>query len=179
MLILKESLSLKQVAAVLGAFAGSLLIIKPTGFDIQSPAAAGLLGGMGAGIAYTCADSGKAGGGGPFIMLFLRLFHADKLLPVFILNYPNDGLAARQPADGGRGGDRRAVRHNGGLATRAGPGYLPGLRLLQIVFFRHPGIFSFCSASCRMCTAGWDTGVICAMAVWMFFYGRNGGARPT
>ena len=40
MLILKESLSFKQVAAVLGAFAGSLLIIKPTGFDIQSPAAA-------------------------------------------------------------------------------------------------------------------------------------------
>ena len=76
MLILKESLSFKQVAAVLGAFAGSLLIIKPTGFDIQSPAAAvGLLEGWAPGAPTPLCGFWESGGRqGPLSCAFSPAF---------------------------------------------------------------------------------------------------------
>ncbi len=53
--LLKEKIRPVQAAAVCGAFAGALLIIKPSGANLQLlPAVGGFLGGMGAGAAYTC-----------------------------------------------------------------------------------------------------------------------------
>ena len=53
--LLKEKVRPVQAIAVLGAFAGALLIIKPSGTNLQLvPAVAGFFGGMGAGAAYTC-----------------------------------------------------------------------------------------------------------------------------
>lgn len=53
--LLKEKVRPLQVIAVIGAFLGALLIIKPTGTNLQLvPAIGGFFGGMGAGAAYTC-----------------------------------------------------------------------------------------------------------------------------
>lgn len=52
--VLKEKVRPVQAAAVAGAFLGTLLILKPTGSNIQLvPAVGGFFGGMGAGAAYT------------------------------------------------------------------------------------------------------------------------------
>lgn len=52
--LLKEKIKLYQFACVLTAFVGALFILRP-GFDSVAtfPAFIGLLGGMGAGLAYT------------------------------------------------------------------------------------------------------------------------------
>lgn len=53
-LLLKENLKLYQVIAVVGSFVGSLFIIKPTFSNMDLGASLiGLLGGLGAGVAYT------------------------------------------------------------------------------------------------------------------------------
>ncbi len=53
--LLEERIKPVQVAAVVGAFAGALLILKPTGANMTLlPAVGGVFGGMGAGAAYTC-----------------------------------------------------------------------------------------------------------------------------
>jgi len=53
--VLKERVRLVQALAVVGAFIGALLIIKPTGANMSLvPAVGGFFGGMGAGAAYTC-----------------------------------------------------------------------------------------------------------------------------
>lgn len=53
--LLRERVKPVQALAVAGAFAGALLIIKPTGGNLALlPAVGGFFGGMGAGAAYTC-----------------------------------------------------------------------------------------------------------------------------
>jgi len=53
--LLKERVKPVQAAAVAGAFAGALLVIKPSGANMALlPAIGGFFGGMGAGAAYTC-----------------------------------------------------------------------------------------------------------------------------
>ena len=53
--LLGEKVKPVQACAVLGAFAGALLIMKPAGTNLQLwPAVGGFFGGMGAGAAYTC-----------------------------------------------------------------------------------------------------------------------------
>lgn len=53
--LLKERVRPVQAIAVAGAFVGALLIIKPSGSNLQLvPAVGGFIGGMGAGAAYTC-----------------------------------------------------------------------------------------------------------------------------
>ena len=173
MLILKESLSVKQALAVFGAFAGSLLIIKPTGFDFQNPAAVvGLLGGMGAGIAYTFVRIlGKRGEAGPFIVCFFSGFSTLMLLPVFILNYHSmtpwqlgSLLMAGVAATGGQFGITAAYC------------YAPARDISvydysQIVFSAILGFFLFGQLPDVYSWLGYA--VICAMAVWMFFIERN------
>ena len=53
--LLQEKVRPVQAIAVIGAFAGALLIMKPTGTNLLLlPALGGFFGGMGAGAAYTC-----------------------------------------------------------------------------------------------------------------------------
>ena len=70
--VLKERLTFVQGAAVCIAFIGSLFIIKPSFQNIDLiPSAAGLLGGMGAGFAYTMVRLlGKRGENGSYIVFF-------------------------------------------------------------------------------------------------------------
>ena len=88
-LLLKEKVTPVQIIAVLGAFAGSLLIIKPS-FDFAKvlPASIGLLGGIMAGSAYTCVRMlGKRSVPGTFIVVFFSAFSCLATLPNLIFNY--------------------------------------------------------------------------------------------
>lgn len=86
--ILKEKASAKEWAAVAVAFAGALFIIKPS-FELTSVyALIGVLGGLGAGIAYTYVRKlGKMGERGPVIVLYFSVFSCLATLPGFILNF--------------------------------------------------------------------------------------------
>ncbi len=87
--LLKERVSLFQGIMVFGAFIGSMFVIKPTisNLDIL-PALIGLLGGMGAGIAYTLVR--KLGGmqvKGSVIVFFFSGFSCIVTLPFLIIDF--------------------------------------------------------------------------------------------
>ncbi len=87
--LLKEKVKPVQALCVAGAFAGSLFILKPTVAGMASfPAFIGLLGGIGAGIAYTFVRmAGEHGEKGPFIVCFFSAFSCLVTLPFLLLNY--------------------------------------------------------------------------------------------
>lgn len=88
-LLLGEKMSPKQLLIVLGAFAGSLLIIKPSPSNLQLfPALVGALGGMGAGAAYTCVR-GATTHGAPrtFVVFFFSAFSTITMLPLALLGF--------------------------------------------------------------------------------------------
>ena len=78
-----------QGLAVAVAFGGSLLIVKPTGFDMETfPAIIGFLGGAFSGISYTMVRVlGKKGVRGPFIIFFFSTFSCAVTLPALLLDY--------------------------------------------------------------------------------------------
>jgi drug/metabolite transporter (DMT)-like permease len=80
-LLLREKLKPVQIGLVLLAFAGSLFIIKPTVANLDLvPSLAGLLGGMGAGAAYTFVRMlALRGERGPVIVLFFSAFSCSSI----------------------------------------------------------------------------------------------------
>lgn len=88
-IILREKTTFKQAAVVIGAFLGSLLIIKPSFANADFlPSLIGLCGGMGAGIAYTMVRIlGKRGQNGSFVVLFFSGFSSLVTLPFLIFDY--------------------------------------------------------------------------------------------
>lgn len=88
-IFLKEKLTFFQLATVIGAFVGSLFIIKPSfsGVDFL-PAFVGFLGGMGAGLAYTCVRYlGQHGVKGPLIVACFSGFSCIVTLPFMIFDF--------------------------------------------------------------------------------------------
>ncbi|MBR1752790.1 MAG: DMT family transporter [Ruminococcus sp.] len=97
-MFLKERLTLFQALTVVGAFLGSLLIIKPS-FQLHEffPAAMGLFGGMGAGLAYTCVRYlGQHGVKGSVIITFFSSFSCVITLPYLI--FAGSPMSLRQIA---------------------------------------------------------------------------------
>lgn len=88
-IFLKERISLRQCAIVVGAFIGSLFVIKPVFSNANLTASLiGFLGGLGAGGAYTCVRAlGKRGVSGSFIVLFFSLFSCIVTLPYLIFAF--------------------------------------------------------------------------------------------
>ena len=87
--LLKEKPKFAQIIGVAVAFVGSLFIIKP-GFDNPQvlPAVAGLLGGMGAGIAYTFVRRlGQKQENSRRIVFFFSAFSCILCLPFLIFEY--------------------------------------------------------------------------------------------
>ena len=86
--LLKEKVRPIQALAVIGAFLGAILIIKPGG-NLQSfPALMGFLGGMGAGAAYTCVRKATMGGvPGPLIVLCFSCFSCIASLPLIVADF--------------------------------------------------------------------------------------------
>lgn len=89
LLFLKEKVSLMQWMLVIGAFAGSLLIIKPSFFNADMfPAIIGFIGGMGAGAAYTAVRKlSGMGVKGTYVVFFFSGFSCLVTLPSLIFDY--------------------------------------------------------------------------------------------
>ena len=88
-IFLKEKLTPFQALTVLGAFIGSLFIIKPSFSNVELfPAICGFLGGMGAGLAYTCVRYlGQRGVKGPVIVAYFSAFSCLLTLPFMIIQF--------------------------------------------------------------------------------------------
>ena len=87
---MKERLTLFQGIAVVVAFMGALFIIKPTGNMTDPAALIGMLGGAGAGAAYSFVRVlGKRGVNGKLIVMFFSAFtcvlHCHFLLGILLL----------------------------------------------------------------------------------------------
>ncbi len=89
LLFLKEKIKPKVALIVLGAFIGSLFVIKPTFQNVNLGASLiGFLGGLGAGSAYTCVRAlGKRGVSGPVVVLFFSVFSCLVTVPYMIFSF--------------------------------------------------------------------------------------------
>lgn len=87
--LLKEKVRPVQAAAVIVAFIGSLLIIKPSGFNMQLlPAIGGFFGGMGAGAAYTCLRKAtQLGARSQIIVLCFSCFSCLFTIPFILADF--------------------------------------------------------------------------------------------
>lgn len=85
---LKEKARWYQWLGVLLAIIGSMFIVKPSFNAEVIPAVIGLLGGLFAGMAYTCVRKmGMKGTKGPLIVFFFSLYSCVTLGPIVIFTY--------------------------------------------------------------------------------------------
>ena len=87
--ILKEKPKKIDILAVIVAFLGAMLIVRPTGSNMQLvPALIGLYGGFGAGAAYVFVRKlGKKGERTPIIVLCFSIFSTAVTIPFIAVNY--------------------------------------------------------------------------------------------
>ena len=86
--ILKERVSRRDWIIVAIAFAGAVLVIKPTAGIASLPALVGLVSGYCAGTAYTYVRKlGKNGERGPVIVMVFSLFSCLVCLPFMVFDY--------------------------------------------------------------------------------------------
>jgi len=94
-IFLKEKMNAKQLLIVLGAFAASLLIIKPSpGNMLLGPSVIGAMSGMAAGAAYTCVRGATTHGASKtYVVFFYSAFSTLAMLPLALMNFtiPNPG----------------------------------------------------------------------------------------
>lgn len=85
-ILIKEKVRPYQIACVTAAFIGALFILKPGGNDLNLFAAfIGLMGGLGAGLAYTNVRlATKHGVPGPFVVFFFSMFTCIVSIPLSI-----------------------------------------------------------------------------------------------
>ena len=172
-LILKEKLTFLQGIAVFTAFIGTLFVIKPSFQNIDLfPSMIALLGGMGAGFAYTMVRIlGNRGENGSLIVFFFSAFSCLVTLPSLIFDFhPMEWwqvlmlLGAGLGATGGQFGITAAYCH---APAREISIYdysqIIFVTLLGFLFLGEvPDIYSFIGYI-----------LICSMAVLMFLYNNN------
>lgn len=173
-LFLKERLTLFQAFAVTGAFIGSLFIIKPDFANLTSsiPALAGALGGMGAGIAYTCVRYlGTKGERSALIVFFFSAFSCIVTLPYLIFHFTPMTwkqfiilMLAGLSASGGQFGITAAYS------------YAPAKEIsiydyTQIIFAAVLGFIFFKQVPDRWSVVGYF--IIAGMSVAMFVYNKK------
>lgn len=172
-LILKEKVTLPQALMVAGAFIGSMFVVKPTVTNMELiPSLIGLLGGIGAGIAYTMVRKlGEMGEKGPFIVFFFSTFSCVVTLPWLIFDYHpmtfvQTGilLLAGLSAAGGQ------------FAITSAYCYAPAREISvydysQILFSAVLGFIVFGQLPDALSWLGY--GIICGMAVLMFLYNKR------
>lgn len=168
--LLKEKINWVQGLAVLGAFMGSLFIIKPSFNNMALiPSFIGLLGGMAAGAAYTFVRIlGQRGEKGTFIVFFFSTFSCVVTLPFLIFDYHPMTigqmgflLLAGLSAAGGQ------------FAITAAYCYAPAKEISvydysQVIFSAILGFFLFGQVPDFYSGLGYI--LICGMAVFMFLY---------
>lgn len=172
-LILKEKVSPTQAVLVVGAFLGSMFVVKPTfaNMDIV-PSIIGLAGGICAGAAYTMVRKlGENGEKGPFIVFFFSCFSCLVTLPWLVFDYhPMTGmqililLLAGLSAAGGQ------------FSITAAYCFAPAREISvydysQIIFSAILGFLVFGQLPDVLSWIGY--GIICMMAVLMFLYNKR------
>lgn len=176
-LLLKEKVTVTQTLLVIGAFLGSLFVVKPTISNLDLiPSLIGLLGGLGAGAAYTMVRKlGTVGVKGPFIVFFFSTFSCVITLPWLIFDYHAMTLwqvlvllLAGLCAAGGQ------------FAITAAYCYAPASEIsiydyTKVIFSMILGFVMFQQIPDFYSWVGYV--IICLMAVLMFFYNKKRGAR--
>lgn len=168
-LFLKEKVNLVQIFSVIGAFVGCLFIIKPSGNMDAFPAFIGLMGGLGAGAAYTAVRIlGQRGEQGPFIVFFFSAFSCLVVLPFVLMNYSPMTyrqffylIMAGMAAAGGQ------------FSITAAYCYAPAKEISvydysQVVFSAIIGFFLFGQVPDLYSIIGYI--LVCGMAIYMFLY---------
>lgn len=167
---LKEKCTSVQVFGVIGAFVGSLFIIKPTFSNLALvPSLVGFIGGMSAGAAYTAVRHlGLKGEKGPFIVFFFSLFSCLVTLPYLLFSYHPMSMAqlgvllmAGAAAAGGQFSITAAYR-------LAAPKEISVYDYSQIIFSALLGFFLFDQLPDGYSVLGYV--IITAIAVLMFLY---------
>ncbi|MFA6688969.1 MAG: DMT family transporter [Sphaerochaetaceae bacterium] len=168
LLFLRERISILQALCVAGAFIGSLFIVKPTFANADlSASLIGLLGGIGAGAAYTCVRAlGGRGERGSLIVFFFSSFSCLITLPWLLLDHAPMTfgqigllLCAGLSATGGQ------------FAITAAYTYAPAREISvydysQVIFSALLGLIIFGQRPDLSSIAGYV--IICAMAIIMF-----------
>ena len=170
MFLLKEKPNKLQTGAVILAFAGSLLIVKPTGTGMSFlPALIGLAGGMAAGLAYTMVRVlGGRGEKGPFIVFFFSCFSCLVTLPYLIFDYhPMSHMQLLYLLLAG------AAAAGGQFSITAAYCFAPAKEISvydysQVIFSAVLGFFLFSQMPDALSILGYV--IICAMAVLMYLY---------
>jgi drug/metabolite transporter (DMT)-like permease len=169
-LLLREKVDWVQTVSIVGAFIGSLFIIKPSFQNVALiPALAGFMGGMAAGLAYTFVRIlGQKGEKGPFIVFFFSSFSCLVTLPFLLFQYHTMSvmqvvylLLAGLAASGGQ------------FAITAAYCYAPAKEISvydysQIIFAAILGFLLFGQVPDVYSGIGYV--VICGIAVFMFLY---------
>ncbi len=172
-IILKEKLSFLQGIAVFTAFIGTLFVIKPSFQNIDLfPSVIALLGGMGAGFAYTMVRIlGNRGENGSLIVFFFSAFSCIVTLPVLLFDfYPMEWwqllmlLGAGLAATGGQFGITAAYCH-------APAREISIYDYSQIIFVTLLGFIFLGEVPDVYSIIGYI--LICAMALLMFFYNNE------
>ena len=176
-LILKEKLTWQQGMIVLGAFVGSLFVIKPSFSNAALfPSLIGLLGGLGAGVAYAMVRKlGQIGENKTYIVFFFSAFSCVVTLPYLLLAYEPMTwkqllilVMAGLSAAGGQFGITSAYC------------YAPAKDIsvydyTQILFAAGLGFLLFAQIPDWMSLAGYL--IIITMGVLMFLYQRRDGEK--
>lgn len=172
-IFLKEKLNWKQGLIVIGAFIGSLFVIKPSFANADLfPSLIGLLGGLGAGVAYTMVRRlGQIGANKAYIVFFFSAFSCVVTLPYLILSYMPMSwkqllilILAGLAAAGGQFGVTSAYC------------YAPAKEIsvydyTQIIFAAGLGFLLFAQIPDRLSILGYC--IIISMAAAMFIYNKN------
>ncbi len=178
LIILKERLTFMQGTAVLIAFIGAMFIIKPSFANIDVlPSLVGLMGGMGAGIAYTMVRIlGNRKENGSFIVFFFSAFSCIATLPFLIFSFqPMEWwqvlmlLGAGLAATGGQFGITAAY-------CNAPAREISVYDYSQIIFATLLGFIFLGELPDIYSIIGYV--IICAMAVLMFFYNKRRACAP-
>lgn len=171
---LREKVKPVQIAGVVIAFLGALLIIKPGGFGGADwlPAVIGAVGGMAAGAAYTAVRVlGQRGERSAFIVFFFSGFSCLVSLPFLLFDYHPMSLfqvgmllLAGLSAAGGQFSVTAAYTH-------APAREISVYDYTQVIFSALLGFFLFDQIPDLLSVAGYI--VICGVSVALFFYNNR------
>lgn len=172
LILLKERASVFQYAAVLAAFGSSMLIIKPGFSSATFPAIIGLMGGMGAGAAYTCVRAlSRKGEKSARIVFFFSMFSTLVCVPSMIMDY--------HPMTWGQffcliGAGASAALGQFGVTlayANAPAKEISVFDYTQVIFSAVLGFFLFGQLPDGWSVLGYL--LICGISVAVFFYNRN------
>ena len=171
--VLKETITPVQGGAVLFAFIGALFIIKPTLSNMDLfPSMIGLLGGLGAGTAYTMVRRlGQTGINKTVIVLVFSSFSCLVTLPFLIFDYhPMSGLqiAALIGAGLAAAGGQFSVTNAYCFAPAR---EISVYEYTQVIFSALLGFFLFGQVPDLLSLVGYV--LICGTGIGMFLYNRR------